>query len=37
MVMSVIVVLEVQIPVLGGCAWLVIILFDKMVFIAPAA
>ncbi len=37
MVMSVIIVLGVQKPVLGGCAWLTTILFNMMVVIAPAA
>jgi hypothetical protein len=37
MVMSVIVVLRVQIPMLGGCAQLVIILVDMIVVVAPAA
>ncbi len=34
--MSVIVVLGVQIPALGGCARLAIILVDMMVVVAPA-
>jgi hypothetical protein len=37
MIMSVIVVLGVQIPALGGCAWLTIILVDMMIVIALAA
>ncbi len=43
MVMSIIVVLGVQIPVLGwipllgGCTWLAIILVNMMVVVAPAA
>ncbi len=37
MVMSIIIILGVQIPMLGGCAWLAIMLFDMMVVIAPAA
>jgi hypothetical protein len=37
MVMFVIIVLGVQIPALGGCAWLAIILFDMMVVVAPVA
>ncbi len=37
MAMSVIVLLGVQIPMLGGCTWLAIILVDMMVVIAPAA
>ncbi len=36
-VMSVIIVLGVQMPVLGGCAWLAIILVDMMSVVAPAA
>ncbi len=35
--MSIIVVLGVQIPALGGCTWLTIILVNMMVVIAPAA
>jgi hypothetical protein len=37
MVMSVIIILGVQTPAFGGCAWLAIMLFDMMVFMAPAA
>jgi hypothetical protein len=37
MIMSIIVVLGVQIPALGGCAWLAIILVDMMIAVAPAA
>jgi hypothetical protein len=37
MVMSVIIILGVQTPVFGGCAWHAIMLFDMMVFVAPAA
>ncbi len=37
MVMSVIIILGIQTPVFGGCAQLAIMLFDMMVFIAPAA
>jgi hypothetical protein len=36
MAMSVIVILGVQIPKIGGCAWLAIILVHMMVVIAPA-
>ncbi len=37
MVMSIIVVLGAQIPTLGGCTWLAIILVDMMVVVASAA
>jgi hypothetical protein len=35
--MSVIVVIGVQIPTHGGCAWLMIILVDMMIDVAQAA
>ncbi len=37
MVMSVIIVLGIGSPAFDGYAWLAIIMFDMMVFIAPAA
>jgi hypothetical protein len=37
MVMSVIIVLGVRTPAFGGCAQLGIMLFNMMVFVAPAA
>jgi hypothetical protein len=37
MVMSVIIVLGVRTPTFGGCTRLAIMLFDMMVFVAPAA
>jgi hypothetical protein len=37
MVMSVIIILGIQTPLFGGCAWLAIMLFDMMIFVAPAA
>jgi hypothetical protein len=37
MVMSVIIVLRIRTPLFGGYAWLAIMLFDMMVFVAPAA
>ncbi len=37
MVMSVIIVLRVQTPTFGCCAWLAIMLFNMMIFVAPAA
>jgi hypothetical protein len=36
MVMSVIIVLGVRTPAFGRCAWLAIMLFDMMIFVAPA-
>jgi hypothetical protein len=36
-VMSVIIVLGIRTPVFGGCAQLAIMLFDMIVFVAPAA
>ncbi len=37
MVMSVVIVLGVQTPAFGRCAWLAIMLFDMIIFVAPAA
>ncbi len=37
MVMSVIIVLGVRTPAFGRCAWLAIMLFNMMIFVAPAA
>ncbi len=37
MVMSIIIVIGVQTPAFGHCAWLAIMLFDMMTFVAPAA
>jgi hypothetical protein len=37
MVMSVLIILGVQTPAFGRCAWLLIMLFDMMVFVASAA
>ncbi len=37
LVMSVIIVLGVQTPTFGCCAWLTIMLFNMMIFVAPAA
>jgi hypothetical protein len=37
MVMSVIIGLRIQTPAFGGYTWLAIMLFDMMVFVAPAA
>jgi hypothetical protein len=37
MVMSIIIILGIGTPAFGGCARLAIMLFDMMVFVAPAA